>query len=569
MRKVVLTIISLLLIMVVVAAGYFWSITQPTKPPKSQAFINGQVLTMDANNRIANALLLNSERIIQLGSTEEILQSTTSNTVIHDLGGRTLMPGFIDAHGHFPGSGAFAVSANLNAPPIGNVSSIAELKAALSATLKTKNKNEWLFGMGYDDTLIAEKRHPTRQDLDMVSTDHPIYIMHVSGHLGVANTAALERLNISASTQAPEGGIIDKDASGQLTGLLKETATTEIMAEATDFSLVDTWQIVRSAAAEYASQGVTTVQNGAADKRMVVGLKMATRFNVIPQRVEVWPLHTTLSAQELESERADNNLKMNIGAIKIVADGSIQAYTAYLSRPYHVVPSSEEADYRGHSNQKVERLNEWVMDFHKRGLQLALHGNGDAAIEQILNAVQAAQKVHPIEDPRHILIHAQMARQDQLERMQDLGITPSFFSAHTYYWGDRHQSIFMGPERAAFMSPAKASEDLGLRYTIHLDAPVVPMQPLRLVWSAVNRLSFNGNVIGAEQRISPMNALRATTIDAAWQIFKQEQIGSLEVGKLADLVILNDDPLTDTDKIADLKVDATYVGGNLIYKRTR
>lgn len=568
MKKIILIISCLVLLLFTVAAVYLWSITQPAKAPDSQAFINGQVLTMDANNRIASALLIHGERIVMVGSSEEILQQTTPSTLIHDLAGRTLMPGFIDAHGHFPGSGAFVVSANLNSPPIGKVTTIAELQASLSALLTTKSNNEWLFGMGYDDTLIAEKRHPTRQDLDMVSSEHPIYIMHVSGHLGVANSAALERLNISDRTIALEGGIIVKDANGQLTGLLKETATMKFLAEATNFSLSDTWRILRSASAEYASQGVTTVQNGAADKRMMVGLKFAARFNLIPQRVEVWPLHTTLSDEELASERAENNQTMNVGAIKIIADGSIQAYTAYLSHPYHVTPPSEAADFKGHSNQKVERLNKWVMDFHRRGLQLALHGNGDGAIEQILNAVEAAQKAHPIADPRHILIHAQMARQDQLERMRGLGVTPSFFSAHTYYWGDRHQTTFMGPDRAAFMSPAKASEDLGLRYTIHLDTPVVPMQPLRLVWSAVNRLSYNGNVIGPEQRISPMSALRATTIDAAWQTFKDQDIGSLEQGKFADLVILNGDPLTNPEKIADLKVDATYVGGREIYKRT-
>jgi len=567
MKKIILGIVCFIVIALATVAIYVWSSIQPAKVAESQAFINGQVLTMDADGTIASAVLLKGDRIIQVGSTEDILEQTNNDTIVHDLAGRTLIPGFIDAHGHFPGSGAFAVSADLNAPPIGNVTTIAELQGSLSAMLKTKDKNEWLFGMGYDDTLIAEGRHPTREDLDAVSTDNPIYAMHVSGHMGVANSVALARMGIDNNTESPEGGVIVKDSSGNLTGLLKETATMDIMAAATNFSLQETWQIMRAASSEYASQGVTTVQNGAADKRMVVGLQTASRYNLLPQRAEIWPLHTVLSDEELSNKRVENNDRARLGAIKIVADGSIQGYTGYLSQPYHVVPHNESADFKGHTNQSVESLNKWVMDFHKRGLQLAIHGNGDQSIEEILNAVEAAQQAYPREDPRHILIHAQMARQDQLERMKQLGITPSFFSAHTYYWGDRHRDIFMGAERAAFMSPAKASEDLGLRYTIHLDSPVVPMQPLRLVWSAVNRISSGGNVIGPEQRISPMAALRATTIDAAWQTFKEDQIGSIESGKLADLVILNGDPLTNPTKIADIRVDATFVGGHAIYQR--
>lgn len=559
-------LLLILLVVLVVALGLMvW--TRADSPPASQAFIDGQVLTMDADNRITEALFIAQDRIVFAGTTDEVLARSDDQTIVHQLDGRTLIPGFIDAHGHFPGSGAFEVAANLNAPPIAGVTSIAQLQSSFTDLLKGKKQGEWLFGMGYDDTLLTEGRHPTRDDLDAVSRDHPIYAMHVSGHMGVANSKALELLEINDNTPSPPGGIIVKDSAGRVTGLLKENATFKAMKQATDFSVFDVWKIIQAASREYASQGVTTVQNGAADKRMVIGLQWVTRFNLIPQRVEIWPLHTTLSHAELEKRRADNNDQTRLGAIKIVADGSIQGYTGYLSQPYHVPPRGESRDFKGHTNQSVVELNKWVNELHQRGWQLAVHGNGDGAIDQILDAVEAAQKAHPISDPRHVLIHAQMARQDQLERMRDLGVTPSFFSAHTYYWGDRHRDIFMGPDRAAFMSPAKASQELGLRYTIHLDSPVVPMQPLRLIWSAVNRLSSSGEVIGPDQRISPMMALRATTIEAAWQTFKEDQIGSLESGKLADLIILNDDPLTNPTAIADIKVDATYVGGRQIYQR--
>jgi hypothetical protein len=213
---------------------------------------------------------------------------------------------------------------------------------------------------------------------------------------------------------------------------------------------------------------------------------------------------------------------------------------------------------------------ELVKKFHRAGMQIAIHGNGDATIDDIIYAVDMAQKECPRDDHRHMLIHCQTARYDQLDEMKRLGITPSFFSAHAYYWGDRHYNIFLGPERACRQNPARSALDKGLRFTIHLDTPVTPINPLLLVWSAVNRLSTGGNLIGEDERISALQALRATTIDAAWQIFQEDNRGSVEVGKLADLVILSDNPLTvDKGQIKDIRVEQTFVGGRRVYQRNQ
>jgi predicted amidohydrolase YtcJ len=206
-----------------------------------------------------------------------------------------------------------------------------------------------------------------------------------------------------------------------------------------------------------------------------------------------------------------------------------------------------------------------VSRYHERGLQVAVHGNGDACIDDILDAFEAAQRAHPRQDARHVVIHAQMARDDQLDRMVVLGVIPSFFSLHTYYWGDRHREIFMGPERAARMSPARSAHERGLRFTIHTDCPVTPMEPLRLVWAAVNRRSSSGASIGDAERIDPMQALRAVTIDAAYQHFEEEEKGSLEPGKLADMVILERSPLEDPEHIDEIRVCETIVGGRTVY----
>ena len=254
-----------------------------------------------------------------------------------------------------------------------------------------------------------------------------------------------------------------------------------------------------------------------------------------------------------------------MGAVKIVADGSIQGYTGYLSEPYYT-PYHGDADYRGYPSLSREELFAQVEALHKAGYQLAIHGNGDAAIEDILDAFEAAQKAHPVDDPRMILIHAQMARQDQLARMKKLGVTPSFFTAHTWYWGDRHRDIFLGPERAAQISPSRWAQEYGLHFSSHLDTPVTPMQPLQAVWSQVFRITTGGDVLGPEQRISVMDALRAVTLDAAWQVFQEDNRGSLNPGKYADLVVLSGDILDDPMAMRELQVERTVIGGATIYQ---
>jgi predicted amidohydrolase YtcJ len=254
-----------------------------------------------------------------------------------------------------------------------------------------------------------------------------------------------------------------------------------------------------------------------------------------------------------------------VGAVKLVADGSIQGYTGYLSEPYHV-PPGDDPGYRGYPRIPREALFERVARQHARGLQLAVHGNGDASIDDILDALEAAQRDDPRADARPVVVHAQMARPDQLDRMAALGAVPSFFVLHTYYWGDRHRDVFMGPERAARMSPARSAEERGIRFTLHADTPVVPMEPLRIVWAAVNRRSASGASIGPGERIGVMRALRAVTLDAAHQHFEEADKGSLEPGKLADLVILDRSPLDDPTGIDRIRVLETWIGGERVWR---
>ncbi|MEE8166886.1 MAG: amidohydrolase [Myxococcota bacterium] len=550
-----------------IALGIAIVIHRPA-PPESQAFINATVITMNAGDELAEAVFLEGDQIVAVGNRSEIEALIRSDTEVHDLAGRILIPGFIDAHGHFPGSGLVTQGPDLSSPPVGDVRSIEEMLEKLRTHAAQTPRGEWILGLSYDDTLVAEKRHPTRYDLDRASSDHPIVAMHVSGHLSVANSRALELAGIDADTQDPAGGVIRRGDDGEPTGVLEESAARAVTQSAMDFSAGDFFQMVTYASLEYASMGVTTAQSGLAPLFMIDALYYASMLGRIPFRLEVWAdqgLGLAIARGEFDPSKYQTDY-FSLGAVKIIGDGSIQGYTGYLSEPYHV-PFEGDADYRGYPAMKREELTKLVTTLHKADLRIAIHGNGDAAIDDILYAVEEAQKEHPRVDPRLIVIHAQMTRPDQLDRMLELGITPSFYVAHTHYWGDRHRDIFIGPERASRISPAATAIEKGLRFSIHLDTPVVPMNPMLLVWSAVNRQSTSGAIIGPEERISASAALRAVTIDAAWQIHQEDNRGSIEVGKLAALVVLAENPLEHPERLREIAVDWTLVGGRTIYRR--
>ncbi len=565
--KIGLITLGLLLVVFVVA---FKVATQKPEVPAHEVFVHGEVLTMDANNRIVEAVSVKDGVIEAVGSDEEITRLVTGETIVTDLDGRTLMPGFIDAHGHFPGSALSRIHADLNSPPIGKLNTMAELLSALKAQAAKTPAGDWVAGMGYDDTLLAEKRHPTREELDQVSSEHPVVAVHVSGHMVVANSAALAIVGVDASSKDPEGGVIGRRPNSQVpNGLLQETAQWDVVKHVFDIGIADSYRMIKMASQEYAAQGVTTAQSGGVNEGLMKGVSLFIKLGVIPMRIVLFPSDMEFGATLLNGEYKPEDYatdRLTMGPVKLVADGSIQGYTGYLSQPYFV-PYHGDASYRGYPSILRDPLFERVKQLHQAGYQMAIHANGDQSIEDVLDAFEAAQNLHPVEDPRLILIHSQMARQDQIKRMKDLGVTPSFFSAHTYYWGDRHRDIFMGPERAANMSPARWAQDSNLRYSTHLDTPVTPMDPLQSVWSTVFRITSSGEVLGEHQRVGVMEALRSVTIDAAWQVFEDKNRGSLEPGKLADMIILSGSPLVNPMAMRDLEVDTTLVGGAVIYHK--
>ena len=541
--------------------------TRAPQGPDHRVFVNGTVITMDDNNPMAEAVSIRDGVIERVGRSEEILGITDDSTDVVDLRGRTLLPGFVDAHGHFPGSGQMVFSADLQSPPIGDIETLAGLLERLREQAARRPEG-WITGFGYDDTLLAEGRHPTREDLDRVANDRPVAIAHISGHLAVVNSAGLAALDIDADTPDPEGGRIVRDNKGRPSGVLEETAARLAMNAMFDIGLSDLVRMTTTAAQDYLAVGVTTASAGGMPTSLAQVLGLMSRFNIFPQRVALFPLFEEVGDALLAGEVAledFNGGRVSVPRVKLIADGSIQGFTGYLSEPYYTAYRGD-ADYRGYASIPREDLFEQVDALYAQKLRFAIHTNGDASIEDALDAIEAAAAAHDWPDARPLLIHAQMAREDQIDRMATLGVTPSFFPTHTYYWGDRHADIFLGPERAAVISPARWAMERGVRFSAHSDTPVTPIEPMQLLWSQVERKTTTGRVLGPEQRIDRMAALRAITLDAAWQVFLDDTVGSIEPGKAADLVVMSGNPLTEPD-VRDLVVERVLLNGAEVYSR--
>jgi hypothetical protein len=533
-------------------------------------FINGTVVTMDAAGRTVQAVAVGKGNIVAAGSNAEIRKLASPGTKVVDLKRATMLPGFYSAHDHFPSAGAVAVGRlDLNSPPVGKMESIEDIVQVLTNKAGQTPAGAWLLGRGYDDTLLKEKRHPTRYDLDRASKDHPIWIVHTSGHLGVANSRALEIAGITKDTLQPKAGVIRKDPkTGEPTGVFEESLglISQHSPAMTEQERVTT---IRWADADYISKGVTTAVVAGAGRGAVADLRKALAAGLLHLRVVTM---LSLGSSPPASMAAINDWfgdtpreRIKPGAVKLFQDGSIQGYTGYLSAPYYQQPEGKTG-YCGYARHSRQELAEMVKQFHRAGYQIGIHANGDAAIDDVLYAYQEAQREFPRPDARHRIEHCQTPREDQLDRMKELGVTPSFFVGHVYYWGDRHRDIFLGPERGARISPLASALRRGIRFTLHDDTPVTPVNPLMSVWAAVNRNTRDGKLLGPEQRISVMQALRAVTSDAAWQNFQEREAGSIEIGKRADFVVLDRNPLTiPPADIRDIRVLETIVGGEPVF----
>ena len=537
--------------------------------PAEMIVRGGSVLTMDSDNRETDAVAIANGRILLAGPEADVLPLADERTERIDLGGRTMIPAFIDPHGHFPESGFCALyRVDLMCPPLGHITKLDQVFERLADRVARTPKGEWVFGVFFDQTVVDEQRFPTMTELDRVSTDHALVVMHMCGHACVGNSEALRRAGIDRSTPQPKGGHIEKDpVTGDLTGLLEEPAAMGVISATMFGTSGDRFREgLRWAADEYASHGVTSAHNAWANQHLLSEFLAAARDGEPKIRMTVLPdahLEPDIEGGRLPLDVPDPR-HLKIGPRKLFSDGSIQIFTAYMSEPYHT-PFRGDPGYRGYPVYDRDVLTDHIVTLHEAGHQIHIHVNGDGAGDDVLHAFDVAQNRYSRTDHRHTIIHGQTLREDQLDKMKALGVSVSFFSYHVYVWGDRHREIFLGPDRARRISPAASATERGIRYTIHNDTPVTPTRPLPLIWTAVNRLTASGRELGPEQRITPMQALRAHTIDAAWQVFREDDLGSIEAGKSADFAVLSKNPIEHPETINDIQVDATIKDGEIIF----
>ena len=548
-----------------------------TQVNKAHLYYNGNIIPMNTTEpSTVEALVERKGRIVYVGNLAKAKDQFMDSEQI-DLQGRTLLPGFIDAHSHFGMVSNTMGQVDLNPPPVGNISSIEQMLSALKAYKAENNiaDGEWIYGWGYDESQLSDKRHPNKRELDKALPNNPVYIQHTSGHMGVANSLALEKMKVSAATKNPEGGMIGRlPNSNEPNGLVQETAMYPFVGHML--------QVLNSKQAEffdqtqdvYAQKGITTAQDGMTDRE-------AIRFfqSQADQGKLKIDLVSLAGFSELESNLKDLDLTFKtynngfkVQGTKIIADGSPQGKTAYFTQPYLTKVEGCEKDCTGLPSLSQDTLNDLFKLAYQADNQLFIHANGDASIDMVIKAHEYASKALNQaldKDRRTVVIHSQFVRPDQLETFKKYNIEPSFFTNHAYFWGDVHLEN-LGKKRAGFLSPIASADKLGLKYTNHSDATVTPIDPLFTMWTAVNRLSRSGKVIGSEEKTSPYQALKSVTSHAAYQLFEEDKKGTLEVGKIADFVILDRNPLTIKPmQIRDIKVVQTIKNGKPVYDATQ
>ena len=534
-------------------------------------YFNGKIVTVNEKEPMVEAVLIEDGKIVKIGSKEELLKLVDENIEQVDLDGKTMLPGFIDSHSHI-----IAVAQTLMIVNLSEANSKEEFIEILKESLKNNppKEGEWLIGFGYDNTKFENQEHPTKFDLDLVSKDIPIFISHASGHLATANSKALEAFGyIGDNYEVPEGGVVRTvDGSNEPNGVLEENAclSPEKRKCIPEPSIETLLNCVKKAQKTYASYGLTTAQDASIDEKLNGLLKLAAEKNelimdIVGQAVQ----HTTLKLLKNEGtpkRHYYNHYKLLGG--KTWLDGSPQGKTAWLTKPYYEVPEGEDKDYRGYPTQEDEVVTNYFKSLIENNIQVNVHCNGDAASDQFIRCYRKALEITGNKlDLRPVMVHAQMVREDQLDDMKELGIIPTFFLDHIWFWGDYHYESVLGPERANRISPAKSALKRGMNFTLHQDAPVKMPNQILAIHNAVNRETQKGRVLGEDQRLTVMEAIKALTINAAYQYFEENEKGSIEEGKLADFVILDKNPLeVKNSEIKNIKVLETIKEGNIIYK---
>lgn len=560
--------IGLLLVIAILSSGSSYG------QVADRIYRGGDIVTVNDAQPSAEAVAIKDGKILAVGSIDEIAKHQDAKTEIVDLAGHALLPGFVDGHGHCFGTGLQAASANLLAPPDYTITDIPGIIAELKkyAQTETSKKYGLILGFGYDEAQLKEQRPPNRHELDEVSKDIPVYIIHQSSHLGAGNTKALEIAGITAETKNPVGGVIRREKDGKTPdGVLEETIHyASLMKIMPKMGQAEFDGLAMAGMKLYAANGYTTAQEGRAIAPVdQCWMRLAEKNEMLIDVVSYPDISSNENPFGLDSKWYSKKMVngYRIGGVKISLDGSPQGKTAFLSHPYLIPPHGSPSSFRGYAAMLDQDVDRKIALCYEKGWQFLAHCNGDAASDLMLAAVKdAREKFGPGTDRRDVMIHCQTVREDQLDSMKEFGIIPSMFGMHCFYWGDWHRDSVLGAARAERISPARSAMRRGMIFSQHHDAPVAMPSAIRILSSVVTRRTRSGDILGAEQCIPVDAAIKSITLWAAYQHYEEANRGSIEVGKLADFVVLDKNPhKVPIEQLADLKVLQTIKAGQSIY----
>lgn len=525
-------------------------------------YYNGNIVTL-SDKGVCDSIITDGSRIEWVGKKEEVDKLARSECVKIDLNGKTMIPSFIDSHSHI-----VQLAESLRFVSLAECKTFDDIIKLLTEykVRNNLNENSWIIGFGYDDNKLDEQRHPDKNVLNKVSKSNPVLISHISGHMGCVNEAALKRTGISEMTEDPPGGVIGRvNKTKEPNGYLEEKAFINISGKIPKASEDEMLKLIDKAQNIYASYGIATAQEGLMKENEFRLLKKSSDKNRLFLDI--------IGYADIKDSAytAENNPKyrsyvnhFKIGGYKLFLDGSPQGRTAWMTEPYYIKGNGQPDDYCGYPIYNDKTVKDFVRKAAEDKFQLLTHCNGDAAIDQLIKAHDGVASEY-----RNVIIHAQMMRNDQLEKAKELKLIPSFFAAHIFYWGDTHIKNF-GSHRADYISPARSAEKLGIPFTFHQDTPVLPPDMTDTIFCAVNRITRNGIQLSESEKISVISALKAVTANSAYQYHEEHIKGTLESGKNADISILDGDiTQCSNDEIKNIKVCETIKDGISIYTMPR
>jgi predicted amidohydrolase YtcJ len=533
-------------------------------------FTGGTVLTVDDNFSEAEAIAIRGNRILSVGTDGEVRATAGANALVVDLAGKTLLPGFVDPHTHvIAGS---VVDAVMEYVGMARFATVAEVLDHITQRAAETPSGEWLVFRNFDPAVQEGLDELTFADLDPISTDHPIFVFNASGHLAYANSTAFEVAGVPADVENPPGAEFVRDADGNLTGVMKNNVSfLQVLGAYPALATTEPVDAVVDLLSKWSQHGLTTVSElslgglsqSPVDTQVLLGAAASGR---LPARIRAYPFYTIGAEAWDEAGVVPNtgNAIARVAGYKLVADGSNQGFTGLQREPYL------NSDSRGLAYTGRDELIDLAVDRATKGWHLAIHGNGDAAIDNVLDACEAVRDAGvDMSRVRARIEHCSILHDEQIARMKDLGVSASFLIGHVHYWGVAMRDEVFGEEKAQLLDRCKSVEDAGVGFTLHSDFMVTDPVPLHMIEMAVTRKTWKepDYVLAPQERISVESAIRAVTSEAAWQLFSDHEIGSLEPGKFADLVILDQDPrAVEPDSLKDIKVVETWMDGRQVYK---